>query len=85
MSSRVHHSPECHLICDLTVEPDVFVCGEKPGNLWSNNTDDVSQHRNEDETAVQGQDEAGTTRRPDGPSEGVQTRQPLVRRLNKAK
>ena len=74
MSSRVYHSPERHLICNLTMEPNVLICREKPGEPWSDDTNDVSQHGNEDESSVQGKNKTCTAGGPDRPCEGIQTR-----------
>ena len=35
VSGSVDHRPEGHRVGDLTVEPDVLIGGEEPGELWS--------------------------------------------------
>jgi len=74
VGGSVDHGPEGHRVGDLTVEPYVLIGGESPGELWSNHTNDVSQHREEDETTVIGEDEACTPRRPNGDLQGVEAR-----------
>ena len=54
------------------MEPNVFVGGEQPGQLWTDETDDVPQHGDEDEEAIDGEDETSTTGDPDGEPERVQ-------------
>jgi hypothetical protein len=73
VGGRVDHGPECHGVGNLTMEPDVLVRRERPGQLGADEADDVAEHRDEDHAAVQGEDETGTTGRPHGPLEGVQT------------
>lgn len=48
VGSCMHHCPKCHGIRDLTVEPDILVRGEEPGELGPNDTDDVAQHGDQD-------------------------------------
>ena len=67
VGSGVDHRPECHGICDLTVEPDIFVRGEEPGKLGPNYTQDIAQHREQDEATVQCQYQSSTTGSPYGP------------------
>lgn len=62
----VDHGPESHRVRDLTMEPNVLVCREKPCHVWANDTDNVAEHRDEDEEAIDGEYETGTTRSPDG-------------------
>lgn len=73
MRSGVNHSPECHRIRDLSVEPDVLVRGEEPGEPGTNDTDNVTQHRHQNHPTIEGQYETGTTRDPYGPLEAVQS------------
>jgi len=40
----VDNSIEEHLVCDLSVEPDVLIGGEEPSQLWANDTDDIAEH-----------------------------------------
>ena len=72
MGCGVDHSPEGKRVGDLTVEPDVLVGGEEPGDAGANDTNDVAQHGDEDEATIERQDEAGTSGYPDRPSERVQ-------------
>ena len=60
------------------MEPDVFVCGEEPGQFWTDDTDDISEHGDEYHSTVKGEDETSTTRDPDGEFQGVQSSQLLV-------
>jgi len=55
------------------MEPDVFVGRERPLKLGSNNTNDISKHRDEDETSVKGKDETCTTGSPYGPLKSIQS------------
>ena len=70
----MNHGPKGHRVGDLTVEPYVLIGGEKPGELWSDYTNDVSQHRDEDEATIIGQDEASASRRPYRVLEGIEAR-----------
>jgi hypothetical protein len=56
------------------MEPYVLVGGEKPCELWSDYTNDISQHRKEDEATIIGEDEACASRNPDRELEGVEAR-----------
>ena len=81
VSSGVHHGPECHGVGNLPVEPNVLVGGEEPRDAGTDDPDDVPQHGDEDEATVEGENEAGTTRRPDRPCQTVEGRELLVGRL----
>jgi hypothetical protein len=48
----MYHGPECHRIGHLSMEPDVFIGREQPGELGTDNTDDVAKHWKEDEATV---------------------------------
>lgn len=72
VSGGVDHCPECHRISDLTMEPNVFVGGEQPGQLGTDEADNVSQHGDEDEEAIDREYETSTTRDPDGEPKRVQ-------------
>lgn len=78
MRCGVDHGPEGHGIGNLTVEPDILVGREKPSELGPDKTNDVTEHGNEDETAIIGKDEAGTARCPDREPEAVQSSELLV-------
>jgi hypothetical protein len=43
------------------MEPDVFIGREQPGELGTNDTDDIAEHWEEDETSVVGENETGST------------------------
>jgi len=66
------------------VEPDVLIGGEKPGELWSDYANDVSQHWNEDEATIVGKDESCASRGPNGDLQGVEARKCRVGCLWKA-
>ena len=83
MSGGVDHGPESHGVRDLSVEPDVLVGGEKPGHAGADNTDDVSQHGNENKASIEGKNEPSSSRRPDRPCQPVQGGQLLVGCLEK--
>lgn len=78
MRSGVHHSPERHLIRNLPVEPDVFVCGESPCQFGTNNSDDIPEHGEQNEATIIRKYKTSTTRNPDGVFQRVQTRKFLV-------
>jgi hypothetical protein len=63
------------------MEPDVLVSREQPSHMWSNDTDDVPQHGDKDEPSVQRQDKTGTTRRPYGEVERIETLETSIRNL----
>jgi hypothetical protein len=56
VSCRMKHSPESHRVGNLTVEPNVFIRWEEPGQLGSDDSDYVSQHWDENQAAVISQD-----------------------------
>lgn len=68
----VDHRPESHGIGDLPVEPDVLIGREKPGHLGADDLDNIAQHRDEDKTAVECEDQTGTPGRPYGELEPVE-------------
>jgi hypothetical protein len=74
----VDHGPEGHRVGDLPMEPDVLVGGEQPSQLGAHDADDVAEHWEEDEGAVEGQDEARTTGDPDRKLERVEAAQTRV-------
>lgn len=53
VSCGMDHSPESHRICDLSMEPDILVGREEPGDLGANDTNDIAQHRNKNKTAIE--------------------------------
>lgn len=67
------------------MEPYVLIGGESPCELWSDYTNNVSQHRDEDEATIIGEDEARASRGPDRELEGVEARKFLVGCLWKAR
>ena len=75
MSGGVDHSPERHRVGHLSVEPDVLVGGEEPGNAGADNTDNVAQHRDENQATIECKDQTSAPRRPYRPSERVQSRE----------
>lgn len=81
MSSGVHHCPERQLIGDLSVKPDIFVGREGPGKFGADETNDVTEHREKDETSIVCKHKTGATGCPDGPCQGVKTSQFLIRGL----
>jgi hypothetical protein len=52
VSGSVDHCPESHRISHLTVEPDVLISREEPCQLGSNDSNEVTEHGNEDEAAI---------------------------------
>jgi len=65
------------------VEPDVFIGGEQPGELGTNDTDDIAKHWKENETSAIGEYETGPTRRPDRELEAIKDVEFLVCFLTK--
>lgn len=55
MSSGMNHSPKRHGISDLTMEPNVLVCREQPSHTWTNDTDDIPEHGDENEETIDGE------------------------------
>jgi hypothetical protein len=47
VSSDVHHGPECQRVSDLAMEPYVFIGGEEPSEVRTDDTNDVTKHREE--------------------------------------
>ena len=78
MGRDVNHGPECHGVCHLPVEPDIFIGREQPRELGSNNTDDVTKHWNEDKTTIIRENETSPTRCPDRELETIQNVEFLV-------
>jgi len=62
----VNHCEKGHGVSDLTVEPDVFVGREEPGQLGTDDLDDVAKHGDEDHATIISQDETSATGAPDG-------------------
>lgn len=83
MSSGVYHCPEGHGVRDLSMEPNVFIGREQPGEFGADNADDIAKHRKENKTSGVGEDETGPTRRPDRELEAIQNMEFLVRCLTK--
>ena len=81
----MNHSPECHRIRHLSVEPDVLVRGEQPCKLGSNDTDYVSQHGDEDHASIKSKYESCSTRTPYGELETVEGSQFLIGFLHRAR
>ena len=72
MGGGVHHCPESHRVGDLSMEPNVLVGGEEPGNLGTDDADDVAQHGEEDKATIEGKNETSAARRPDRKTESVE-------------
>lgn len=60
------------------MEPNIFVGREQPGKFGSNDTDDVAEHRYQDHTTIESQDETCSTRRPDGIAQGIESSQSSI-------
>lgn len=80
--TSVHGGPERQCVRDLPVEPDVLVRGEQPGELGPDDTDDVTQHGEQNTSREEGEGQASTAGHPDGPSQGIERGQLLVRFLH---
>ena len=81
MSGSVDHGPEGHRVGHLSVEPDVLVGRESPGETGADDTDDVPQHGDEDQATIECENKTCTSRRPHGPRQCVQSKELLVRFL----
>jgi hypothetical protein len=81
----VDHGPESHRVGNLTMEPDVLVCRERPGELGADDTDDVPEHGHQDQATIEGEDKTSATGGPDGPLETVKDGELLVRSLERKK
>lgn len=55
------------------MEPNVLVCREEPSHVRANDPDNVPEHGDEDEEAIETQDETSTPRSPHGEFERVET------------
>jgi hypothetical protein len=75
MSCSMNHGPESHRICDLSVEPDIFIGGKQPSKFWADNADNIAQHGDEDKTAIEGKHKTSATRCPNGIFQAVETSQ----------
>lgn len=82
VSRGVYHGPESHGVGDLSMEPNVLVGGKEPCKLGTDDTNDVAQHRDKDETAIECEYQTGATRNPNREFEAVQTGKPGVRCLD---
>lgn len=71
MSGRVEDGEEQHGISQLPVEPNVLVQRE-PSDLRSNPSDDGAADGKQDEHTINAEDQACTSRNPDGELECVQ-------------
>ena len=69
----MYHSPKCHLISYLSVEPDIFISWEGPGQLGPDDANDVAKHWHENEATIESEDETSATRSPDGILETIET------------
>jgi hypothetical protein len=85
VSSCVDSRPKSHRICDLLVEPEAFIYRKEYAQNWAQNTEAVAQHRQKDEPAIICQNEASTTRNPDGKLERVKGSKSFVGLLQRAK
>jgi hypothetical protein len=83
VGSGVDHCPEGHGVCDLSMEPDVFIGGEQPSEFGTNDADDVAEHWKENETTVVSENKTSPTRRPDREFETIESVEFLVRFLTK--
>jgi hypothetical protein len=83
VGSGVYHCPESHGVCNLSMEPDIFIGGEQPAELGTNDTDDVAKHWKEDEASVIGENKTSSTRGPDGELETIKSAEFFVRFLTK--
>ena len=82
MGRGMGHRPEGHGVGDLSMEPNVLVGGKEPCKLGTDDTNDVAQHRDKDETAIECEYQTGATRNPNREFEAVQTGKPGVRCLD---
>ena len=62
---RVDYGPEGHRIGNLPVEPGGLIDRGEPAQCLAEDAKGVTQHRDEDQASVEGEDKTGTTRDPD--------------------
>lgn len=55
------------------MEPDILVGREKPSQFWTDNPNDIAQHRDKDRAAIEGQNKACAARSPDGETQSIET------------
>jgi len=72
VGGSMNYTPESHRVSHLTMEPNVFISRECPSKPGTDDADDVAQHGKEDETSIVCKDEAGSTRDPYRPSQGIE-------------
>jgi len=77
------HGPERHGISHLSVEPDIFIGRKYPRELGTNDTNNVAEHRKEDETTGVGEDKTSATRCPNRVREAIQSGEFIVCLLKK--
>ena len=73
----MRNGEEEHSVCELPMEPDVLI-ERKEAKLGSNPSHDRSAHGKEDKHAIDGENQTGTSRYPDGKGQHVQPRQARV-------
>jgi hypothetical protein len=78
VGGSVDHSPKCHRISHLPVEPDVLIGREQPSKLGPHDTDYVSQHGDEDHPSVKSKYESCSTGTPYRELETIESSQFLI-------
>lgn len=73
MGGGMDHGPKCKGISHLAMEPNVLVGGEQPSHLWTNDTEDIPQHGDQNEESINGEYKTCTTGYPDGEMKSIKT------------
>lgn len=60
------------------MEPNVLIGRHEPAQFRTDEANNVAQHREQNQTPVESENETGTTRGPDCPLEGVETGKPGI-------
>ena len=78
MGSCMDNGPEQHLVGNLPMEPNILVGRESPGEFRPDDPNNVTEHRQEDETSVERKDETGASGSPNRPCETVESGKPCI-------
>lgn len=82
VSGGMNHCPKSHGVCHLSMEPDVLIGGEQPGELGPDDADNVAQHGNEDHPPVESEYKSRSARAPHRELKTVEGSQFLIGRLS---
>lgn len=54
------------------MEPDVLICGEEPCEFRADNTNDIAEHGDQEQSSIKREGETSTTRGPDRPCQSIE-------------